>query len=73
MTLDTHDKLYELRSQGWSSLQDEALWSTTLLGVPRKTPEDILKILRDLLGYIRSHDSCNLLLLSSYLLDLTNF
>ena len=24
--------------QGWSSPQDEALWSTALLGTPRKTP-----------------------------------
>ena len=33
---------------------------------------NILKMLQDLLGYVRSHDSCNLLLLSSYLLDLTD-
>ena len=33
---------------------------------------DILKTLRDLLGYVRSYDSCNLLLLTGYLLDLTD-
>ena len=37
-TPDTHGRLHGLRPQGWSSPQDEALWSTTLLGVPRKTP-----------------------------------
>ena len=31
---------------------------------PARHKEDILKILRDLLGYVRSHDSCNMLLLS---------
>ena len=44
MTLDTHGRLYGLHPQGWSSLQDEALRSTALLGAPRKTlrryPED---------------------------------
>ena len=39
---------------------------------PARHRKDILKILRDLLGYVRSHDSCNLLLLSGYLLDLTD-
>jgi len=34
--------------------------------------EDILKIPRDLLGHLRSHDSRNLLLLTDYLLDLTD-
>ena len=34
--------------------------------------EDILKILWDLLGYVWSHDSCNLLLFSGYLLNLTD-
>ena len=33
---------------------------------------DILKMLRDLLGYVRSHDSCNLLLVTDYLIDLTD-
>ena len=32
---------------------------------------DILKMLRDLLGYARSRDSYNLLLLTTYFLDLT--
>ena len=45
-------------------------------GTARHAPQDIkgdiLKMLRDLLGYVRSHDSCNLLLLSGYLLDLTD-
>ena len=43
-------------------------------GTARRVPEDIkrdiLKMLRDLLGYALSHDSCNLLLLTGYLLDL---
>ena len=39
---------------------------------PARHQKDILKILRDLLGYVRSHDSCNLLLLSGYLLNLTD-
>ena len=33
---------------------------------------DILKILRDILGYAQSCDSYNLLLLTGYLLDLTD-
>ena len=37
-TPDTHDRLHGLRPQGWSSPQHEALRSTALLGVPRKTP-----------------------------------
>ena len=45
-------------------------------GTTRRVPQDIngdiLKMLRDLLGYARSHDSCNLLLLTGYLLDLTD-
>ena len=48
----------------------------TVHGTARRAPQDIksdiLKILRDLLGYVRSHDSCNMLLLSDYLLDLTD-
>ena len=43
-TPDTHDRLHGLCHQGWSSPQDEDLWSTALLGAPRKTsgryPED---------------------------------
>ena len=39
---------------------------------PARHGEDILKILRDLLGYVWTHDSCNLLLLSGYLSDLTD-
>ena len=38
-TPDTHDRLHGLRPQRRSSLQDEALRGTTLLGVSRKTPE----------------------------------
>ena len=37
-TPNTHGKLHGLHSQGRSSPQDKALWSTALLGVPRKTP-----------------------------------
>ena len=37
MTLDTHDRLHGLRSQGWSSPQDEDLRCTVLLNVYRKT------------------------------------
>ena len=48
----------------------------TVHGTARRVPQDIkgniLKMLRDLLGYVRSHDSCNLLLLIGYLLDLTD-
>ena len=51
-TLDTHDRPHGLRPQGRPSPQDEALWGTTLLGVSRRHWEDILKILRDLLGYV---------------------
>ena len=40
--------------------------------VPQGIKGDILKMLRDLLGYARSRDSCNLLLLTGYLLDLTD-
>ena len=40
--------------------------------VPQDIKGDILKMLRDLLGYARSRDSCNLLLLTGYLLDLTD-
>ena len=39
--------------------------------VPQGIKGDILKMLQDLLGYARSHDSCNLILLTGYLLDLT--
>ena len=39
---------------------------------PARHLEDILKILRDLIGYVQSRDSCNLLLLSGYLLDLSD-
>jgi hypothetical protein len=38
---------------------------------PARYQEDILKILRNLIGYVWSLDSCNQLLLSGYLLDLT--
>ena len=45
-------------------------------GTARRVPQDIKgdipKILQDLLGYVRSHDSYNLLLLIGYLLDLTD-
>ena len=48
----------------------------TVHGTARRAPQgikgDILKILRDLLGYVRSHDSCNLLLLTGYLINLTD-
>ena len=40
--------------------------------VPQDIKGDILKMLRDLLGYDRSRDSCNLLLLTGYLLDLAD-
>ena len=40
--------------------------------VPQDIKGDILKMLQDLLGYARSRDSYNLLLLTSYLLDLTD-
>ena len=40
--------------------------------VPQDVMGDILKMLRDLLGYARSRDSYNLLLLTGYLLDLTD-
>ena len=49
---------------------------TKTYGAHRRVPQDIkgdiLKMLKDLLGYARSRDSCNLLLLTSYLLDLTD-
>ena len=48
----------------------------TVHGAARSVPQDIkgdiLKMLRDLLGYARSRDFCNLLLLTGYLLDLTD-
>ena len=48
----------------------------TVHGTARRVPQDIkgdiLKMLRDLLGYARSRDSCNMLLLTGYLLDLTD-
>ena len=37
-TPDTHSRPHGLRSQGWPSPQDEALWGTTLLDASRKTP-----------------------------------
>ena len=40
--------------------------------VSQDIKDDILKMLRDLLGYARSRNSCNMLLLTGYLLDLTN-
>ena len=46
---DTHDRLHGLRSQGWSSPQDEALRSTAR---PARHREDIMKIRRNLLGYV---------------------
>ena len=52
MTPDTHRRPHGLRPQGWPSPQDESLRDTTLLGPSRKAREDILKILRDLLGYV---------------------
>ena len=48
-TLDTHGRPHGLRPQGWPSPQDEALQGTTPLA---RHQEDILKILRDLLGYV---------------------
>jgi hypothetical protein len=39
---------------------------------PQDVKGDILRTLRDLLGYVRSCDSYNLLLISGYLLDLTD-
>ena len=50
--LDTHGRPHGLCPQGWPSPQDEALRDTILLGAFRKTWEDILKMLRDLLGYM---------------------
>ena len=48
----------------------------TVYGTARRVPQDIkgdiLKMLRDLLGYARSCYSYNLLLLTGYLLDLTD-
>ena len=38
-TPDTYDRLHGLRPQGWSSPQDEVLWSTALLGARRKIPK----------------------------------
>ena len=40
--------------------------------VPHGIKGDILKMLQDLLGYDRSCDSYNLLLLTGYLVDLTD-
>ena len=40
--------------------------------VPQDIKGDIMKMLRDLLGCARSRDSCNMLLLTGYLLDLTD-
>ena len=40
--------------------------------VPQDIKGDILKMLQDLLGYVQFHDSYNLLLLTGYLLDLTD-
>ena len=62
MTPDIHGRLHRLRSQ----VHD------TVRRVPQGIKGDILKILQDLLGYVRSYDSCNLLLLTGYLLDLTD-
>ena len=40
--------------------------------VPQDIKDDIQKMLQDLLGYARSCDSYNMLLLTGYLLDLTD-
>ena len=48
MTPDTHGRPHGLRPQGRPSPQDEALWGTK----PARHLEDILKILRDMLGYV---------------------
>ena len=40
--------------------------------VPQDIKGDIQKMLQDLLEYVRSRDSYNLLLLTGYLLDLTD-
>ena len=71
-TPDTHGRPYGLRPYGWPSPQDDALRGTILLDASPRHREDILMILRDLFGYVWSHDSCNLLLLSGYLSDLTD-
>ena len=71
-TPDTHGRSHGLCLQGRPSPQEGALRGTILFGDPREAREDILKMLRDLIGYIRSHVSCNLLLLSGYLSDLTD-
>ena len=51
-------------------------WRLTVHGTSRRVPQDIkgdiLRMLRDLLGYTQSHDFCNVLLLSGYFLDLTD-
>ena len=39
---------------------------------PQRHRKDILKIRRNLLEYVKSHYSCNLLLLTGYLLDVTD-
>ena len=44
-TPNTHGKLHGLRPQGWSSPQDEALRSSSLLGAPRETPGRYPKLL----------------------------
>ena len=71
MTPDTHGRLHGLHTQGWPAHKMKPCGARRCLAPPARYREDILKILRDLLGYVRSHDSCNLLLLSGYLLDLT--
>ena len=73
-TPDTHGRLHGLRRKGCSSPQDEDLRCTvrTARRVPQDIKDDILKMLRDLLGYVQSQDSSNQLLLFGYLLDLTD-
>ena len=52
MTPDTQGRPHGLHPQGRPSPQDDALWGTTCSVASARHLEDILKILRDLLGYV---------------------
>ena len=71
-TPDTHNRLYGLRPRGGPAHKTKPCEARRYSARPARHWEDILRILRDLLGYVRSHDSYNLLLLFGYLLDLTD-
>ena len=59
-------------SRGGPARKKEPCGARLCSATPARHGEDILKMLRDLIGYIRSHVSCNLLLLFGYLSDLTD-